>query len=140
MWPSAAIQFIFVFFRFPDTFGQLRTTWTNWSIQCRNLAATIEEFLIIWKEKVFKADRKKSLSRFNYWQATISSCIYSTMLVIRKIYIFLPLYFNSVFLLIMWSQPASMAWTVTSAAAFYCYWSYREHSVLLIRCVGHIWY
>ena len=45
------------------------------------------------------------------------------------------LYFTSVLLLIMWSQSASIAWTVTSTAAFYHCWSYTEHSDIWIRYV-----
>ena len=57
----------------------------------------------------------------------MSRCqVYSTILVIIKIYIFL-LYFTSVLVLIMRSQPASITWTVTSTAAFYHCWSYTEH-------------
>ena len=37
-------------------------------------------------------------------------------------------------LLLMRSQPDSIAWTVTSGAAFYHGWSYTEHSDLSIRC------
>ena len=57
----------------------------------------------------------------------MSRCqVYSTILVIIKIYIFL-LYFTSVLVLIMRSQPASITWTVKSTAAFYHCWSYTEH-------------
>ena len=69
---------------------------------------------------------------------SISNYVYDTVSVITKIYIFL-LYFVSVSLLIMQSQPASIAWTVTSAVAFYHCWSYA-HSVLWIRGVVYIWY
>ena len=45
--------------------------------------------------------------------------VYSTILVIMKIFIFYLFYFTSALLLIMRSQPASIAKTVTSTAAFY---------------------
>ena len=74
----------------------------------------------------------------SYWWAGISNYVYSTISVITKIYIFL-LYFQSVSLMIMRSQPASISWTVTSTGAFYHCWSYTDHSVLWIRCVVCIW-
>ena len=46
-----------------------------------------------------------------------------------KTYTFLPLSFTSVLLSIMRSQPASIAWTVTSIASFCHCWSYTEHCV-----------
>ena len=79
---------------------------------------------------------RHSIHLSNYWWAGISNYAYSTMLEITEIYIFLLLYFTSVLLLIMWSQSASIAWTVTSAAAFYHCWSYKEHSVLYIFDIG----
>ena len=52
----------------------------------------------------------------------------------RFIYFFL-LYFTLVLLLIRRSQPASIAWTVTSTVAFYHCWSETKHSHLLwFRC------
>ena len=67
--------------------------------------------------------------------------VYSTFLVITKVYIFFLLYFTSVLLLIMRSHSASIAWTATSTAAFYHYWSYTEHgSDLSIRCVVYVLY
>ena len=53
----------------------------------------------------------------SYWWAGISNYVSNTISVITKIYIFL-LYFSSVSLLIIRSQTASIAWTVTSTAHF----------------------
>ena len=74
----------------------------------------------------------------NYWWAGISNYVYGSILVITKIYIFLP-NFPSVSLLIMQSQPAVIAWAVTSTAAFYHCWGYTDHSVLWFRCAVCIW-
>ena len=59
----------------------------------------------------------------------------SNILEVKILYILEIFYFTSVLLLIMQSQPASIAWTVTSTAAFYHFWSYTDHPDLQIRCV-----
>ena len=83
-------------------------------------------FWLTQRERFLKPIEEKSLYRVSN---------YSTILVITKIYIFFLLYFTLVLLLIMRSQPASIAWTVISTAAFSHCWSYTEHSHLLwIRC------
>ena len=71
-----------------------------------HLAVTGRFFLIISKGKIFRADQKRNPYIVNYWRADVSN--YSTVLVITKIFIFL-LYFTVVLLLIMRSQPASIA-------------------------------
>ena len=100
--------------------------------------------LDIWKKPVKARSVTSPRNRLpihlsNYWWAGISNYVYSTVFVITKMYIFL-LCFPLVSLLIMRGQPASIAWTVTSAAAFYHCWSCTGHSVLWIRCVVYIWY
>ena len=95
-----------------------------WNILEARLAVTGEVFFF----DCFDWLKRKSGSKKNVKK-------YSTILVITKIYVFFLLYFTSVLLLIMQSQPASIAWTVTSTAGFYHCWSYTEHSHLLwIRC------
>ena len=124
---SAAIKFLFGFGLFPniqENENQLIRTKTigfNWG---KNL-------LIISKGKIFRA---------NYWWAGVRYYVYNTILVITKIYIFLPLYFTSVLWLIIRRQPASNAWTVTSTTAFYHCWSYTEYSNLWSKCVAYISY
>ena len=120
---------------FPDTelYAKFfeKNSWKESNILEARLAVTGEFVLLLVlidsKGKIFKADRKKSLYRVSN---------YSTVLVISKIYIFLPLYFTLVLLLIMQSQPTSTAWTVTSTVEFYHHcWSYTEYSYLLwTRC------
>ena len=75
----------------------------------------------------------------NYWWAGISNYFLGSISVITKIYVFL-LYFASVSLLIMRSQPALIAWTVRSTAAFCHCWSHTEYSDLWIGRVVCIWY
>ena len=75
----------------------------------------------------------------SYWWAGVSNYVSNTISVITKIYIFL-LYFPSVSLLIIRSQPASIAWIAASTAAFYLCWSYTDDYVLWNRCVVYIWY
>ena len=97
-----------------------------WNILEARLAVTGEVFFLI----VLIDSKGKFLKRI---EKNVKK--YSTILVITKIYVFFLLYFTSVLLLIMQSQPASIAWTVTSTAGFYHCWSYTEHSHLLwIRC------
>ena len=97
------------------------------------------KFSIISKGKILIADRKSPYIVIYLW-AGVRNYVCSIILVITKIYIFPLLYFTSVLLLIMRSQPSSIAWTVTSTAAFCLCWSYKEHSDLWIRCVVNIWY
>ena len=75
----------------------------------------------------------------NYWWAGISNYFYGSISVITKIYVFV-FYFASVSLLIMRSQPALIAWKVTSTAAFCRCWSHTEYSDLWIGCVVCISY
>ena len=89
---------------------------------------------------IFSLIVDKRLNLCNYWWAGISNYVYSTILLITKIYIFLLLYFISVLLFIIRSQPMSILWTVTSTAVRYDCWSYIEHCVLWMRCVLYIWY
>ena len=83
---------------------------------------------------------EKSSYIVNYRWNCVSNYVYSTILVIAKIYIFLFLHFTSGLLLIMLSQSASIAWKVTSTAALYHCWSSTEHSDLWIKCIVYIWY
>ena len=52
----------------------------------------------------------------------------SNILEVKILYFLEIFYFTSVLLLIMRSQPASIAWTVPSTASFCHCWSYTEHS------------
>ena len=67
-----------------------------------------------------------------YWWDGISNYVYSTILVITKIYVLILPYFTSVLIEIIRSQPTSIAWIVTSTAAFYHHWNFTEHSMLYI--------
>ena len=82
-------------------------------------------FWLAQKEKFLKPMEKNPYI-VNCWCAGVSN--YNIILVITKIYIFLLLYFALVLLLIMRSQPASIAWTITSTTAFYHKWSYTEEN------------
>ena len=73
----------------------------------------------------------------NYWWAGISNFLYSTIGDHWNLYI--SSFFTSVLSLIMRSQPASIAWTGTSTAAYYHCWSYMEHSVLYIFGINIVW-
>ena len=88
----------------------------------------------------FKRKRLKQLPIHlsNYWWAGINIFVYSTVLVITEIHIFL-FFFTSVLLLIMRSQPGSIAWIVTSTAAFYHCWSHMEHSALYTFDINIVW-
>ena len=79
-------------------------------------------------EKMFFLDYLKTKDFYSWSKKILISLItgklvYTTIFVITKIYLFLLIYFTSVFLLIMRSQPASIAWTVTSTAPFYHCWN-----------------
>ena len=95
----------------------------NWLTQNRRISC-------IWGEN-FRSSQKerfvgligKSPYIVNYLGAGVRNYVCSITLVITEIYIFPLLYFTSVLLLIMRSQPSLIAWTVTSTAAFYLCWS-----------------
>ena len=141
---GVAISRHITFFPFLPISGHFWTTQKNqsWSIRSRKVNYNWGHFFFDYlKRKSFYSRlKKKYLFRFNCWWADISSYIYSTSLVITKMHIFILLYFNSVLLLIMRSQPASMSWSLIFEATFYHCWSFTEHSVLWIRCVVYIWW
>ena len=112
----------------------------NWIARSRTL------FWIFWKKKIIKKSNIQEASqtlkkiyfldylrRKDFYSRSTKILIslitgepvfvYITILMITKIYVFLLLYFTPVLLLIMWSQPASIAWTVTSTTAFYHWWN-----------------
>ena len=132
----------FWFCQFLGTSGQLRKTKICWS-EAEKLAVTGKNFFfrLSQKERFLKPIKKKILILLQLLMSRCQNYVYSTILVITKIYILLFLYIffliyiflTSVLLLIMQSQLASIAWTVTSTAAFYHCWSYTEDSVLWIR-------
>ena len=67
-------------------------------------------FLRLSQKKRFLEPIAKNPCIVNYWWTGINNYVYSIILVITKIYIFYLHYFTSVLLLIMRSQPASIAW------------------------------
>ena len=106
------------------------------------------ELLLYWGTYHFKSDWIRVCNLFqnrltihlsNYWWAGISNFVCSTILVITEIYIYISPFLTSVLLLIMRSQPTSIAWTGTSTAAIYNCWSYIEHSVLYIFDTKIVW-
>ena len=135
-----------LFFQFLSISGLFRTTQENQdlSIRSRKISCNLGKifFPIISKGKIFRAVRKNPYIVIITDESLSSNYVYSTILVITKIYMFLLLYFISVLLLIMRSQAASIAiaWTVTSTGAFCHCWSYMKHSDLWITCVVDIWY
>ena len=136
---SAAIWFPFGFCQFPDTCRSQKNQ--SWLIRSRRISCTWREDFRLCQKERFLEPIGKSPYIANYLWAGVNSIIaYSIILVITKIYIFSLRYFASVLLFIMWRQPSSIAWTVTSTAAFYHCSSYMEHSDLWIRCVAYIWY
>ena len=120
-----------------DFCRQRRKTKIGW-FEAEHLAVTGEKNFDYQKEPFLEPIKKVLILLIT--GEPVSANVYSTILVITKIYIFLLLYFTSVLLLIVQSQPFSFAWTVTSTAAIYHCWSYMEHSDLWIRCVACIWY
>ena len=94
-------------------------------------------FRLTQKERFFEPI-EKLIYIFNCWWAGVSNCVYSTNLVITKIYTF-RLYITSVLLLIMWGQPAWIVWMVTSTAEFSHCWSYIEHADLwvIFVCISY---
>ena len=131
-------NFIFGFCRFLETCGKLRKTKIG-IFEAKELTVTGEKSFRSSQKEGFLEPIKKNLYIVNYWWAGVGNYVYNTILVITKIYIFL-LYFTSVLLLIMRSQPVSIVWSVTSTATFYHCWSYTDHSDLWIWCVVYIWY
>ena len=121
--PYNFFWFLLIFGHLPIT---LKKKWvdSNQKISCN------------WVKKIFsRLSQKERFSEpiaknpdiVNYWWTGVNNYVYSTILVITKIYIFFLIYFTSLCLLIMQSQPALIAWTVTSTAAFYHCWSCTEH-------------
>ena len=121
--------------------GHFRITQGNQNqlIQSRKIICNWEKkiFSGLSQKKRFLEPMKKNPYTVNYWwkYVSVSNYAYSTILVITKIYKFLLLYFTPGLLLIMWSKSVSIVWTVTSTAALYHCWSYREHSDLWTRCI-----
>ena len=66
-----------------------------------------KKFFRLSQKERFLEQIEKNPSIFNYWWAGVSNYVYSTILVITKVYIFL-LCFTSDLLLITRSQPASI--------------------------------
>ena len=123
VWPSTVKSLIFSFCWFPDTSGQLRETKISW-FKAGKLTVTWEkEFSLLSLKERFLEQIEKNPYIANYWWTCFSNYVYGTILIILKIYAFLLLYFTTGLLLILPSQPASFAWTVTSTAAFYHCWS-----------------
>ena len=131
---SVAISSDIIYFRFLPISGHLWTTQENqnWSIQSGRISCNFrKKFLIISKEKIFRVNRKESL--------LISWCLQHYFGDLGDSYISSSSLFYFSFVT-MWSQPASIAWTVTSTAVFYHCWNYTKHYDLWIRCVVYIWY
>ena len=127
---GVAISNHIISFQYLPIFGRLKKTKIVWS-SAEELAVTGEKsFFIISKEKIFRADWKESL--------LVNRCLQHYFGDHGDSYISSPLFYFS--FAIIQSQPASIAWTVTSTAAFYHCWKYTEHSGLWIRCVVCIWY
>ena len=84
-----------IYFRFLSISGHLRTTQDNQNLYIRRRRISCnwgKNLSIISKGKIFRSDRKKNSFIVNYWRNGVSSYIYSTILVITKIYMFLLLY------------------------------------------------
>ena len=121
-----AVSSYIISFWFLSISGHFQITQENQNqfIESRKISCNWENICFSQLSK-----KKRLLDR---WKKILISLItvYSTILVITKIYIFLFRYFTSGLLLIMQSQSASIAWTVTSTSALYHCRSYREHSDL----------
>ena len=123
-------------YKFFSVFADFRTLVDN-SVKPKLVDSTQKNFAVTGdrnfqlppKNRVLEPIEKKSVDCY----------VYSTILVITKSYIFL-LYFTSVLLFIMRSQPDLIVWTVTSTVEFYHCWSYTEHFVIWIRYLVYIWY
>ena len=137
---SVTISSHIISFRFLPISGHLQITQEiqNWSIRSRRISCHWGKFFRLCQKERFLEPIEKSPYIVNYWWAGVSNYVYSTILVIKKISFLL--YFTSVLLLKMWSQPASIAWTVTTTATFYYCWNYTEHSDFWIRCVIYTLY
>ena len=120
-------------FHFLPISAQLKKTKIG-RFEAEEVAVTGEKLFCLSQKERFLEPIEKNPYIVNYWWAEVSNYICSTILVITKIYIFL-LYFTSVLLLIMRSQPASIAQTLTSTAAFYHCWSYTEYYDLWISAL-----
>ena len=123
----------FSFCRFPDS-GHFWITQKNQnqSIQSRKISCNWRFFFFfpfISKGKNFRVEQKNPYI-VNYWWAGtgVTNYIYSTILVIPKIYVFLLVYVTSILLLIMRSESTSTAWVVLSTAgSFSVTWCKPEH-------------
>ena len=129
----------FLFFSISDHFRITQEN-QNQLIRSRKTSSNWGNFFRLSQKEIFLEPIAKNSYIVNYWWTGFNNYVYSTILVITKIYIFHLLYLTSVLLLKMRSQPASITWTVKSTASFYHCWSYMEHSVLWIRCVVYILY
>ena len=120
-------------------FTNLRTLPGNWPIRSRKFNCKREIFFWLSQKEKFLEPIENNPFFVSITGEPVSATISRALFwwSQRFIYFF---FFILLQLLIMRSQPASVAWTVTSAAAFYHCWSYTEHSVLWIRCVVYIWY
>ena len=107
MWSSATIQFLFGYCWFPDTISVIADFQL---IQSRKISCNRRFFFFFFRlsrKESIRADQKNPYMA-DYWWAGINN--YSTILMITKIYMFILLYFTLVLLLIMRSQPVSIAW------------------------------
>ena len=98
--------------------NQSQSIWSRW-VNC-NWGKKIF-FRLSPKDRFFEPIEKKSLTPLTTGEpvsATMSIALF-WLLQDTLVYIFLLLYFVLVFLLIMQSQPTSIAWTATSTAAFF---------------------
>ena len=120
-------------------FTNLRTLPGNWSIRSRKINSKRVNFFWLSQKETFLEPIENNPFFVSITVEPVSATISRALFwwSQRFTYFF---FFILLQLLIMRSQPASVAWTVTSAAAFYHCWSYTEHSVLWIRCVVYIWY
>ena len=107
---GVAISRHIISFRFLDSSEQLRKTKFSW-FEAGKVALTGQRFL----QPIEKILISLITGELVYVYSTISMA----PLWWSRRFIYLIIFsFTSVFLLIMWSQPASIAWTVTSALHF----------------------
>ena len=111
----------------------------NRSVQSSKISCNWGENFRLSQNERLLGPIEKSPYIDNYLWAGVGKYGYSIILVIAKIYIF-PLLCFTLVLLLKQSQPCSIAWTVTSTAAFCHCWSYMKHSDLWIIFVVYIWY
>ena len=122
---------------FQGTCGQLRKTKIG-RFEAEELAVTEEKNFRLSQKKRFLEPIKKNPYIVNYYWASVSNYVYSTILVITKIYIF-PLYFTSVSLLIMRSQTAWIYSCILSLLKLYrLFWFYKL-DVLNIFDINIVW-